>query len=391
MTKRKDPSRDRDFIVFGAPAIGEGEIAEVVNSLETGWIGTGPKVEGFESAFADYKKVARNSILATNSCTSALHLSLIASGVGSGDEVITSAMTFCATANAIIHSGATPVIADVDPDTRNVDPSAIADRINCRTKAILPVHFAGALCDMDSIVALTDKHGLRLIEDCAHAIETESEQGKAGTFGDFGCFSFYATKNITTGEGGMIIAKNAEDIRPMKSMALHGMTEDAWHRYCDQGYRHYLVTQAGFKYNMIDIQAAIGLHQLKRIDQNWQRRSEIWDYYQQVLGDLPLRLPARTPTNQRHGYHLFTLVNEHPQKTREQILEQLKARKIGCGVHYLCLAEHPYYQKTFGWKPEQVPNASHIGQNTFSIPFSAKLSDNDVEYIASSLRDLLSD
>ncbi len=381
---------NRKFIVFGAPAIDQAEIDEVVDSLEQRWIGTGPKVARFEADFANYKGVPQDTILATNSCTSALHLSLLASGIGAGDEVITSAMTFCATANAIIHSGATPVIVDVEPMTLNIDPAAIADAINERTAAILPVHFGGALCDMVRIVPLAQSRELKLIEDCAHAIETQSTLGKAGTFGDFGCFSFYATKNITTGEGGMVIASNPDHARYMKGMALHGMTQDAWHRYQDDGYKHYRVTQAGFKYNMMDIQAAIGLHQLARIEQNWHRRTEIWDYYRQALRDLPLRLPAPTPAGECHAHHLFTLINEHPVLRRDEILEALKQRHIGCGVHYLCLAEHPYYQQTYNWTPEQTPHATHIGRNTFSIPLGAALTDDEVEYIARSLIELLS-
>lgn len=381
---------NKKFIVFGTPSIEQAEIDEVVDSLEQRWLGTGPKVTQFEADFADYKDVPRNTVLATNSCTSALHLSLLASGIGAGDEVITSAMTFCATANAIIHSGATPVIVDVDPVTLNIDPTAIADAINEHTAAILPVHFGGALCDMERITLLTRSEDLKLIEDCAHAIETQSPLGRAGTFGDFGCFSFYATKNITTGEGGMVIATNPDHTHYMKSMALHGMTQDAWHRYQDDGYKHYRVTQAGFKYNMMDIQAAIGLHQLTRIEQSWQRRAEIWDYYRQALCGLPLRLPAEAPAGERHAHHLFTLINEHPTLGRDQILEALKQRHIGCGVHYLCLAEHPYYQQTYGWMPEQVPHATHIGRNTFSIPLSAALTDDEVEYIAHNLIGLLS-
>ena len=381
----------REFIVFGAPAIEQAEIDEVVDSLTQRWLGTGPKTARFEADFAGYKGVPPDTVLATNSCTSALHLSLLASGVGAGDEVITSAMTFCATANAIIHSGATPVIADVDPITMNIDPAAVAEAINERTAAILPVHFGGALCDMARIMPLAQSRGLKVIEDCAHAIETRTPLGKAGTFGDFGCFSFYATKNMTTGEGGMVIAANPEHTHYMKSMALHGMTRDAWHRYQDDGYKHYQVTQAGFKYNMMDIQAAIGLHQLARIEQNWHRRSEIWNYYRQALCDLPLRLPASAPAGERHACHLFTLINEHPTLGRDQILEALKQRHIGCGVHYPCLAEHSYYQQTYGWTPEQVPHATHIGRNTFSIPLSAALTDDEVEYITRSLIELFSD
>ncbi len=385
----QNPSSDRSFIIFGAPALGPEESDEVADCIERGWIGTGPKVEKFETNFAAYKGIPKGNILATNSCTSALHLSLIASGVGAGDEVITTAMTFCATANSIIHTGATPVIVDVDPLTQNISVEAIEAKINERTRAIVPVHFAGRLCDMPAIMALANKHQLKVIEDSAHAIETESAAGKAGTFGDFGCFSFYATKNITTGEGGMVIARNSDDIARMKTLALHGMSHDAWHRYKDEGHKHYLVTEAGFKYNMMDIQAALGIHQLARVESNWKRRQAIWDYYSNELSGLPLQIPAQCPQGERHAYHLFTLCNKHPTLSRDQILNAMTERKIGCGVHYLCLAEHPYYQDRYGWSPEQVSNATHIGRNTFSIPLSARVSDDEVEYIAQSLKQVL--
>lgn len=247
-----------DFLVFGAPQIEEAEIDEVVSSMRSGWLGTGPKVALFEQRFREYMGAA--NAVAVNSCTAALHLSLLAAGVGPGDEVITSALTFCATVNAIIHTGATPVIADVDPVTMNIDPDDLAARITDRTRAILPVHVAGRPCEMDRICRLVDQHGLALIEDCAHAVETEFQGRKVGTFGAFGCFSFYATKNLTTGEGGMVLTKSDDDAARVKVLALHGMSQDAWKRFSDEGYRHYEVIEAGFKYNMMDLQAAIGLH-----------------------------------------------------------------------------------------------------------------------------------
>ena len=232
----------KGFLVFGSPAIEEAEIEEVVDSLRSGWLGTGPKVARFESDFASYKGMEEFHIAAVNSGTAALHLSMIAAGIGPGDEVITTALTFCATVNAIIHAGAIPVLADINPQTMNIDPTDIELKITSRTRAILPVHFAGRCCDMDSIMGIAKRHELKVIEDCAHAIESEYKGKKTGTFGDFGCFSFYVTKNVITGEGGMILAKNEKDIARVKVLARHGMSKDAWRRFSDEGYKHYYVT-----------------------------------------------------------------------------------------------------------------------------------------------------
>lgn len=284
------PSNRKNFLVFGAPKIEEAEIQEVVASLRSGWLGTGSKVARFENDFAQYKNVS--GAVALNSCTAALNLSILAAGIGPGDEVITTALTFCATVNAIIHAGATPVLADVEADTMNIDPLDIEHRITARTRAILPVHFAGRPCNMDAIMAVANKHGLKVIEDCAHAIETEYHGQKTGTFGDFGCFSFYVTKNIVTGEGGMVIARREEDLNRIKILGLHGMDKDAWKRFSDEGYKHYQVVECGYKYNMMDLQAAIGIHQLKRIEAYWQRRREIWGQYDAAFRNLPVTLPA---------------------------------------------------------------------------------------------------
>jgi dTDP-4-amino-4,6-dideoxygalactose transaminase len=375
--------------VFGAPAVGEEEIAEVVASMRSGWLGTGPKVAQFERDFAAYKSA--DHAAAVNSCTAALHLALLASGVKAGDEVITTALTFCATVNAIIHAGATPVLADIDPDTMNIDPRQVEARITSRTKAIVPVHFAGRPCDMDALCALAKQHGLKIIEDCAHAIETEYHGRKAGTFGDFGCFSFYVTKNVVTGEGGMVLARNEEDIARIKVLALHGMTKDAWKRFSDEGYKHYQVVEAGFKYNMMDIQAAIGIHQLRRVEQNWLRRKEIWSRYGEAFTDLPLGLPAAPEPGTRHAFHLYTLIvdTERATLSRDDVLDGLEAHNIGAGVHYLSIPEHPYYQERFGWRPEDFPKAMVIGRQTLSIPLSARLANADVDDVIMAVRSVL--
>ena len=294
-------------MVFGAPLIEDAEIDEVVATLKSGWLGTGPKVAQFERDFSAYTGAPH--AVAVNSCTAALHLSMIAAGLGPGDEVITSPLTFCASVNAIIHAGATPVLADVDPVTMNIDPAQVAARITDRTRAILPVHFAGRPCDMDALMALANRHDLKIIEDCAHAIETEYHGRKAGTFGEFGCFSFYVTKNVATGEGGMVLARDEADAARIKTLALHGMSKDAWKRFGDEGYKHYFVTECGFKYNMMDIQAALGIHQLARVERNWRRRELIWNRYRQAFADLPVQLPAPPEADSpfRHD-HLFFLM-----------------------------------------------------------------------------------
>jgi len=381
------PVRPRErFLVFGAPLIGEAEIGEVVASLRSGWLGTGPKVARFEADFAAYTGAPHTA--AVGSCTAALHLSLLALALEPGAEVITSALTFCATVNAIIHAGATPVLADVDPATMNLDPAAVAAAITPLTRAVLPVHFAGRPCDMDALGALCRRHGLALVEDCAHAIETTYHGRHAGTFGDFGCFSFYVTKNVVTGEGGMVVARDEAHVARIKRLALHGMTADAWKRFSDEGYRHYLVREAGFKYNMMDLQAALGLHQLARVEESRRRREAVWRRYQVELAGLPLELPAEPEADTRHACHLYTVLvdEERAGLSRDEVLDGMTRENVGVGVHYLAIPEHPFYQEAYGWRPEQWPQATAVGRRTISLPLSAKLTDADVDDVVTAVR-----
>ena len=380
----------KDFLVFALPLIEEEEIAEVVSTLKSGWLGSGPKVAKFENDFMAYK--AANYAVALSSCTAALHLSMIAAGISEGDEVITTPLTFCATVNSIIHAGGTPVLADIDPKTLNIDPKEIKKKITSRTKAIIPVHFAGRPCDMDAIMKLAEEHELKVIEDCAHAIETGYKGKNAGTIGDFGCFSFYVTKNIVTGEGGMVITRLEEDAMRIKILGLHGMNKDAWKRFGDDGYKHYQVVECGFKYNMMDIQASIGIHQLQKVEKFWNRREQIWYKYMQEFKSLPIGLPELAEDDTKHGYHLFTLIIDEEKcgVTRDEMIGRLKQYNIGIGVHYLSIPEHPYYQKTFGWSPEMTPIATKIGQSILSIPFSPKLTDGDVDDVIFAVKDILS-
>ena len=241
-------------------------------------------------------------------------------------------------------------------------------------------------------MAIAEKHGLKVIEDCAHAIETEIDGQKAGTFGEFGCFSFYATKNVVTGEGGMVIAKSRESIDRIKILSLHGMSRDAWHRFGDAGYKHYQVVEAGFKYNMMDLQAAIGIHQLARVDQSWLRRKEIWARYQQAFQSLPIGTPAEPADNTRHAYHLYTITIRRNDcgLSRDEFIDKMGRSNIGVGVHYLSLAQHPYYRERFGWNSSDFPVANRFGLTTVSLPLSPKLSDLQIDYIIETVARLVS-
>ena len=387
MTRSPVRSKER-FLVFGSPAVEDAEIQEVVASMKSGWLGTGPKVAQFENDFRLYKHAEHAT--AVSSCTAALHLSMLAAGIGKGDEVITTALTFCATVNAIIHAGATPVLADVNPRTMNIAPDQVVAKVTARTRAIIPVHFAGQPCDMDALMDIAKRYDLKVIEDCAHAIEAEYKDRKMGTFGDFGCFSFYVTKNIITGEGGMVLTCREEDAARVKSLALHGMSKDAWKRFSDEGFKHYQVVECGFKYNMMDLQAAIGLHQLQRIERYWQRRQEVWQRYNEAFAELPIELPADPAPGTRHAYHLYTILID-PVRTgmsRDAFLDAMTTHNIGIGVHYMSIPEHPYYQQTFGWRPEDYPNAMRIGRQTVSLPISAKLTDGDVDDVIRATKEI---
>jgi dTDP-4-amino-4,6-dideoxygalactose transaminase len=312
-------------------------------------------------------------------------------GLQPGDEVITTPMTFCATANAIIHAGATPVFVDCRKETVNIDPREIEKRITPKTKAILPVHFAGRPCDMDAIMEIADKCNLKVIEDCAHAIEAEYHGKKAGTFGDLGCFSFYVTKNVVTGEGGMVITDNEEYADRIKILGLHGMTKDAWRRFGDEGFKHYSVVSPGFKYNMTDVQASLGIHQFARIDTYRERRKEIWERYDDAFQDLPCITPATVEEGTRHARHLYTLFLDIDRLTtnRDHILDALTKENIGVGVHYVALHLHPYYKETYGYKTGDFPNAEFISERTISLPLSPKLSNNDVDDVIEAVSKVL--
>lgn len=376
-------------MIFGSPLIEEPEIQEVVKTLRSGWLGTGPKVAKFEDIFKEY--TGAKFAMALNSCTAGLHLSMLVSGIGNGDEVITTPLTFCSTANAIIHTGATPIFVDVEKETMNIDPVRIEEAITPRTKAIIPVHIAGRPCNMAAIMDIAKRHNLIVIEDAAHCIEGWYKGKKIGNIGDITCFSFYVTKNIVTGEGGMVTTNKEVWADKIKMYGLHGLSKDAWRRYSDEGFVHYHVIFPGFKYNMMDIQASLGIHQMKRIDKYLKRRQEIWEMYNEAFSDLSVICPSEPEKNTVHARHLYTLLIDidNIKKSRDDIQQALHELNIGTGIHFISLHLHDYYRKTYGFKPDDFPNAKFISERTISIPLSAKLSDEDVEDVITATTEVI--
>ncbi|MDD5195388.1 MAG: DegT/DnrJ/EryC1/StrS family aminotransferase [Candidatus Omnitrophica bacterium] len=397
----------KKFLVFGAPLIEDKEIKEVVKTLRSGWLSTGPKVHKFETMFKEY--IGTKFAHALNSCTAGLHLSMVAIGVGAGDEVITTPMTFCATANSIIHTGAKPVFVDIDVRSMNISAEKIKEcierkyyideksgtPINKEThkhlRAIMPVHFAGRPADMDEIVRIARKYNLYIIEDAAHCIEGFYKGKKIGTIGDLTCFSFYATKNLVTGEGGMVTTDNKTFADRIETYGLHGMSRGAWHRYSDKGYVKYRVIYPGFKYNMMDIQASLGIHQLKKLSQYSKKREKIWNRYNEALKDLPITTPAPFGKEIVHARHLYTILIDKDDAgiTRDELQQKLYRLNIGTGVHFSSLHLEPYYQHNFGYRKGDFPNAEYVSERTLSLPFSAKLSDTDVGDVIEALSTIL--
>ncbi len=377
------------FLVFGSPLIGEQEIAEVVDCLRSGWVGTGPKVQRFEQMLSEYVGVEYCRCL--SSCTAALTLAMQALEIGRGDEVIVPAMTFVASANAIEHAGATPILVDCEPHTGLIDLDAAEAAITPRTRAIMAVHMAGRPVDMERMNALRDRHGLLVIEDAAHAIGAEWHGRRIGAFGNVTAFSFYVTKNITTIEGGALLTEDPEIAGRVERLGLHGLSLGAWQRFSDPGLRHYEVVRPGFKYNMTDVQAALGVHQLPRLDRWISRRAELWERYDELLAGLPLQTPAAPEPDTRHTRHLYqVLLRADAPLDRDELVDALGQRQIGTGVHYRGVHLHPYYRDTYHLRPEQFPFATEISERTLSLPLSPKLSDSDQDDVIAALTDALS-
>jgi dTDP-4-amino-4,6-dideoxygalactose transaminase len=372
-------------VAFAPPAIGSREIAEVVATLQSGWLSTGPRVHQFEQAFADY--VGARHAIAVNSGTAALHLSLLAAGVGPGDDVVTTPLTFCSTANVIVHAGATPRFADVEASTWNLSPAAAADAMTPRTRALMPVHYAGRPVSVEPFQHLAHRTGAALIEDAAHCVEGRSAGRHIGTTADLTCFSFYATKNLTTGEGGMLTTSRDDWAEFVRVASLHGMSRDAWTRYANGGSPHYDVEMPGYKYNMMDLQAAIGLHQLASLEDHWQRRDAIWRQYDQALADLPVTCPAPVPDGDRHARHLYTvLVDPESGWTRDALVIALRSQGIATSVHFRAVHLLRYYADRFALRPGMFPVAEMVSDRTLSLPLSAGMRDDQVARVIAALR-----
>ncbi len=369
-----------DFLVFGSPDIRETEVREVVDTLLSGWLGTGPKTHRFEGDFRAY--IGCRHAIALNSCTAGLHLALDVLGIGPGDQVITTPMTFPASANVITHLGARPVFVDVQRDTMNIDPEEIQQAITSQTKAILAVHMAGRPCEMDQIMDIARRHDLYVVEDAAHAVETWYKGRKIGCIGDITAFSFYVTKNICTGEGGMVTTQKDEWAEEMRIKSLHGISRDAWKRYSAEGFQPYETIYPGYKHNMMDIQAAMGIHQLARVEENLQTRERYWQMYDEAFADLPevITPSEELPPESRHARHLYTILLDLDRLriSRNEFIEAMKAENIGTGIHFTALHLHKYYREMFGYGVGSFPNAEWIGERTVSLPLSPKLTEQDV-------------
>jgi dTDP-4-amino-4,6-dideoxygalactose transaminase len=381
--------RRAEFLPFFRPLISEAAIAEVVDTLRSGWLTRGPRTEQFEGRFAAYLGVPH--AVAVNSATAALHLALVGLGVGAGDEVITSPITFPSTANVIVHAGGRPVFADVEPDTLNLDPASVAERIGPRTRAIIAVHLAGHPCDLGPIREAVERPGIPIIEDAAHAIEAEYGGRKVGALGRAAAFSFYATKNLTTGEGGMLTTADPGLAEGTRLLALHGISRDAWKRYAADGEPAWEARLAGFKYNMGDIQAALGLHQLEELEASWRRRRALLQRYRERLRAVRGVRPLAERPGVRHACHLCIVRLDLAglRLSRRGVIEGLRARNVGSGIHFPALHLEPYYRQTFGFAPGDCPVAEAAGREVLSLPLFPAMTEADVDDAVEALADVL--
>ena len=387
--KQKKPSRNQ-FLPFSLPTIEEDEISEVVDSLRSGWITTGPKVIRFEEDFKNY--IGCSHAVAVNSGTAGLHISLMATEISDGDEVITTPMTFAATVNTIVIQRAKPVFADINPETLNINPDFIDEKITPRTKAIIPVHFAGQSCDLDRISSIAKKHNLLVIEDAAHAVGSEYKGVKIGKTGTLAVFSFHPIKNITTGEGGIITTESADLAEKLRLLRFHGISKEAWKRYSAKGSPHYEILLPGLKYNMLDIQAAIGIHQLRKLDGFIEKRENFAKRYDNILKEIPeIITPGRVTYDCRHAWHLYIikLRLEALRITRDEFIEELKKENIGTGIHFTAIHLHPFYANKFGFKRGDFPNAEYASDRIISLPLYPKMKDEDIDYVIEAIKKIV--
>lgn len=365
-----------EYLPFSRPTINRDAIDEVVSCLESGWITTGPRVAQFTEDLKQYLDAAH--VLPLMSATAGLHLTLLAMGLSPGDEVITTPLTFAATLNTIVLAGAKPVLVDIEPASRNMDLNQLEDAITDKTRVIMPVHFAGLPVDLDILYDIANTHGLRVIEDAAHAIGTEYKNKKIGSFGDTQVFSFHPNKNMTTGEGGCVVTRDDELAKRISLLRFHGIDREAWNRFGKSGNQNYEVVLPGFKYNMMDIQAALGIHQLKQLDNFIKRRTELAERYHDALVDWPeWTLPSEPEYVHRHAWHLYApLINQEAVgMTRDDFMQQMKERNVGTGLHYRAVHLYPYYRDQFGFEPGDYPNAEDVGERIVSLPLFPNMTD----------------
>ena len=370
-------------IEFYKHTITQKDIANAVGVLNSLFLTTGEVVSEFEGKFSRY--LSCRYTVGVTSCTAALHLSLLACGIGPGDEVITTPMTFISTANAVIHAGATPIFVDVEQETANINANLIEGAITTRTKAILPVHLYGQMCDMKKIRQIADRYHLIIIEDAAHAIEANRDGLRPGELGDAACFSFYATKNITSGEGGAVSLNNEEIAEKLKKLRLHGMSKGAAERYSKR-YEHWDMEMLGWKYNMSNIQAALLLNQLENIEKRWQRREQICQMYEEAFKEDSGVTCLRVLPNSKSARHLFTILV--PPERRDSIMRQLQEREIGVAVNFRAIHLLTFYRQTFGYKRGMYPIAEKIGDSTITLPLYPKLSNEEVQYVIKVVKDV---
>ncbi len=378
------------FLPFSIPTIEDDEINEVVDSLRSGWITTGPKVKRFEEAFRAY--VGAPYAVPLSSATAGLHLAFLALGLAPTDEVITTPMTFAATVAMIIRAGAKPVLADIDPDTLNIDPEKIRAKITAQTKAIAPVHFAGQPCDMEPIFALAKKFNLRVIEDAAHAVGTEYKGMRIGSLDSVSVFSFHPIKNITTGEGGMLCTRDEALAEEISLLKFHGMSREAWKRYESSGTPNYDIMLPGFKYNMMDIQAALGIHQLHKLDTFIAKRTEIAAFYDASFAEVDeIKTPGRVPYEHRHAWHLYTpLIRvEKLAIDRDHLMEELKKLNIGTGLHFKAVHHHPYYRQALDIAPNELPNADYVSDRILSLPLVPAMTMDDARDVVEAVKNVI--